>query len=129
MRDRSTPAPTDSQRQIATVVADEIGELARRREERPERGLEPPGAVPFAARASRECLEVRGDWPAEVPRGRNSGEGSLGEGRVRSAHAPTVAGNEYAGEGRLRLVAADDRKAPRVGVPAMLAAEEPRELD
>ena len=128
MQDRSTPAPTDSQRQIATSSPTRSGNsrgAAKR--------VQSAAWNRRARSRSRRALRASASRPRGIgrPRFRAAaipGEGSLREGRVRPAHAPTVAGNEYAGEGGLRLVVADDRKAARVGVPAVVAAEEPREL-
>ena len=110
------------------LVADEAGKVRRCREERPESVLKPPGAVPPPAGAPPERLERGREGTAEVARGGESGEGAFRKGRVRSAHSRSIAGHEYAGEGGLRVVVPDDREAPHIGVPAMLAAEEPREL-
>ena len=120
-RDRLAAADRD-------LVADEAGEVRRRGEERPEGMLKPPGAVPTPAGASPERLERGRKGAAEVARGGESGEGAFGKGRVRSAHASPVARHEDPGKGSLRLVVPDNLEASPAGVPAMLAAEEPREL-
>ena len=110
------------------LVAGEAGEVARRREERPERVLKAAGAGARPKRPPRDRLELRRKRAAEAAGGGEPGEGSLGEGRVRSAHRAPVAGHEYPGKRGLAPVVPDDGEASRPGVEAMLAAEQPGEL-